>query len=56
MPKTLPALVRFSAVIGLWLLIGTLILVTYPLHLLGGAGLDLIEKLKAKADELGAKQ
>lgn len=32
--------------------IGLLMLIVFPAHLIAGVGLDLIERLRAKADEL----
>lgn len=48
----LNALARSLGALALWIVIGLLMLIVFPAHLIAGVGLGLIDRLKAKADEL----
>lgn len=48
----LRVLARWSAIGGLWVLIGLLVILAALLHALNGVTLDALGALKAKADEL----
>lgn len=52
MPSTLRALVRWSAIGGLWLLIAFLIIPTFLLRLVSGGGLSVVEWAKGRIDAL----
>lgn len=52
MKRTPNGWLRFLAWGGLWLVIGLLTIPTFICQLVTGAGLAMIEPLKAKADEL----
>lgn len=52
MRNTLSVLGRWLAIGGLWLLIMLLTIPIWIAHHITGAGLALLEPLKAKADEL----
>lgn len=54
MRNTLSALVRWSAISALWIVIVLLIIPTWLSVRLGGAGIEAIDRLKELADELSA--